>query len=155
MNQGFTLIELLVVVLIVGILSAVALPQYQTAVERSRATEALTLMTAIRESMERYHSQREAWPSNFDQLDVDIPTYQESGATLYGGKNFHVTFSSDGSTATITAARRRTQHTYTLTTTVTENPNGTYSFTRSCTPADDDEASAYCNAISGGKQDDF
>ncbi len=159
MTRGFTLIELLVVVLVIGILSAVALPQYQTAVERSRATEALTQMSAIRDAMERYHAQHEAWPTKFTQLDVDIPDItanltdaQKALCTAmsnkyYGGKNFCVRFTNGG---VITAVRLRNNDSYTLTTTITANSNGTYTATRSCSGD-----TAYCNAISGGHNSDF
>ena len=151
MKQGFTLIELLVVVLIIGILSAVALPQYTTAVERSRATEALTLMNAVSESMQRYHSQHDAWPTSFSQLDVEIPA---------SGKYFTVTMSNSGGAGSVQAVSNRTNHKYGLWTTITANADGTYATSRRCGEVEgeggwDNDAVAYCNAISGGSPNNF
>ena len=67
---GFTLIELLVVVLIIGILAAMALPQYFKAVERSRMTEAVTLIDSITQAQHRKFMQTNRYADDFRGLDV-------------------------------------------------------------------------------------
>ena len=67
---GFTLIELLVVVLIIGILAAVALPEYGKAVERSRMTEAVTLMDSVVKAQRRKFMQTNRYAVHFQGLDV-------------------------------------------------------------------------------------
>ncbi len=62
MKKGFTLIELLVVVLIIGILSGIALPQYTAAVEKARASEVVSLMASAEKAADLYVLQ-EGYPS--------------------------------------------------------------------------------------------
>ncbi len=72
-KQAFTLIELLVVVLIIGILASVALPQYQKAVEKSKATQALTLLKSVGQAALTYQLANGEYPSSFDELAIEIP----------------------------------------------------------------------------------
>ncbi len=72
-KQAFTLIELLVVVLIIGILAAVALPQYQKAVEKARGVEAISLLKTSYQSYVAYYLANGTVPTDWAQLDVTIP----------------------------------------------------------------------------------
>lgn len=82
-RKGFTLIELLVVVIIMGVLTSVALPQYRKAMDRAKVAEALQMLPAIYEARERWMIEHQCtWNGlsyqcadgstlGFDKLDIE------------------------------------------------------------------------------------
>ena len=72
--KGFTLIEMMVVVLIIGILAAIALPQYRNAVRKARVAEAKITLRALIDATDRYFLATQERPSSFDDLDISVQT---------------------------------------------------------------------------------
>jgi len=113
-NKGFTLIELLVVVLIIGILAAIALPQYTKTVEKSRSAEALLNLKAISDAANRNYLLSGAYVNgdgtamnDFSGLDIDVPTTSNNFTFAFAG--------CAGDVCTITATRKAAGNAYVIT----------------------------------------
>ncbi len=72
-NHAFTLIELLVVVLIIGILAAIALPQYRKAVVKARVATILPLLQSVRQAQEVYYMSNDNYTMDMADLDIAWP----------------------------------------------------------------------------------
>ncbi len=83
-KKAFTLIELLVVVLIIGILAAVALPQYQLAVDKSRYAKVKPLVESIAQAQELYYLANGEYPTKLEELDISFP----AGVEPHGDTGF-------------------------------------------------------------------
>lgn len=71
--KGFTLLELLVVVLIIGILSAIALPQYRKAVLKADLSRGIALVESLYKAQQVYYLTHGDYTTDLDDLDVSIP----------------------------------------------------------------------------------
>ncbi len=71
-KRGFTLIELLVVVLIVAILAAIAVPQYQKAIDRASFSQAWATAYSIKEAQELYYLTHGSYAPSLNDLDIKM-----------------------------------------------------------------------------------
>ena len=71
-KKAFTLIELLVVVLIIGILAAIVVPQYQLAVAKSRYSTLKAKTRSLAEAINRYQLATGTIPESLDDLDISV-----------------------------------------------------------------------------------
>ncbi len=94
MKKGFTLLELLVVILMIGILAAIAVPQYSRSVRRAEMVEGLAHGKTIYDAALRYKSVNGEAPTDFNQLDIGFAGVNITGATFVDG-NFTYTLSSN------------------------------------------------------------
>ncbi len=73
-RKGFTLVELAVVIVIIGVLAAFGVPRFMASVERSKAAEAFSFLSAVRDAQERYNARVGTYATDLSTLDIQFNT---------------------------------------------------------------------------------
>lgn len=71
---GFTLLELLVVIIIIGILSAIALPSFLNQAAKAKQTEAKTYVGSVNRAQQAYRIEKSTFAADITSLEIGIPT---------------------------------------------------------------------------------
>lgn len=72
--KGFTLLELLVAIVIIGILAAIALPNFMTAIAKAKQSEPKTTIGSVNRAQQGYRSEKSEFARNMGDLGVGLPT---------------------------------------------------------------------------------
>lgn len=101
-TKGFTLTELMVVILIIGILASVAIPEYMSAVDKSRWGALVTPTRSIKEAQEAKYMSTGRYASNMRALSVDIAGEKQENAIKVDKRTFTLDSSNEEGTSQFT-----------------------------------------------------
>ncbi len=137
MQKGFTLIELMIVVAIIGILAAVAIPQYQDYITRAKLSKVATFADPIKTAVAEYAQENGGLPTtalSWTSLGIASTgptlTTEVSAVSMQNGQAIQITLQNIGTsyntstvTMTPTAAAGATAITWANTCSLTGNTN--------------------------------
>jgi len=94
-DKGFTLVELMIVVAIIGVLTAIAFPSYDSFMKKGRRADAKTGVSIVIDRLERYNAQQSTYTDNFANLNLtgisEEGHYDFTIAVTNGGRDYLVT----------------------------------------------------------------
>jgi type IV pilus assembly protein PilE len=79
LERGFTLIELLIALVVLGILTAIALPSFNESFRKSRRSEAFAALSGVQQAQERWRTNHSSYTTDMSSTGINLPTTTSGG----------------------------------------------------------------------------